>query len=463
MKPPLSSADRMTPLEMRATASLAGIFSTRMLGLFLILPVFALYAEELEGTTPLLIGVTLGAYGLSQALLQIPYGMVSDRLGRKPVIAFGLVVFALGSALAAVSDSIYGVLAGRILQGAGAIAAVVMALLADLTREEHRTKAMAIIGMSIGASFAFSLVAGPIFAQWIGVDGIFWVIALLAIGGLVVLYTVVPTPVASKVHRDAEPVPALLKSVLADGQLLRLDFGIMALHIMMTASFVVLPPVLRDYAMVAPERHWLVYLPVLLASVIVMVPFIIYAEKKRRVKEVFIGAVVGLVVASLVLFGWHDSLAEIVLALIFFFAAFNLLEAMLPSLVARTVSPDRKGTAMGVYSSSQFLGAFIGGTMGGWLRGSVGPEGVFAFCAALALVWVAVAVGMRGPRYLTTQTLRVGPMDSSQAQLLSTQLSSIPGVAEVTVIAEDGIAYVRVDDRVVDREALRQFATAEAA
>ena len=334
--------DAMTPIEKRAVSSLASIYALRMLGLFMILPVFALYAEQLEGVTPFMVGLAIGIYGLTQAILQIPFGMLSDRLGRKPMIILGLIIFAVGSVIAAMSDSIYGVILGRAIQGAGAIAAVIMALTSDLTREEHRLRAMAVIGMSIGMSFAVSLVLGPVLNQWIGVDGIFWLTGVMAILAMVVLLAIVPTPAKSRFHRDTEPVPALFKSVLKDKQLLRLDFGILVLHTMLTATFVVTPLALRDFAGLPSADHWYVYFPVLVLALGLMVPFIIIAEKKRKMKQVFVGAIAALIVAQLLLVFAHQSLYGIVAALLIFFIAFNTLEASLPSLVAKTVKPDRK-------------------------------------------------------------------------------------------------------------------------
>ena len=289
----------MTPGERKAAVSLAGIFSTRMLGLFMILPVFALYSGKLPGATPFLIGLAIGIYGLTQGLLQIPFGMLSDRIGRKPVIYMGLLIFALGSVVAASSDSIVGVIMGRALQGAGAIAAAVMALAADLTREEHRLKAMAILGISMGASFSIALVVGPIIDHWVGVSGIFWLTAILAVVAMLILKFVVPTPVESRFHRDAEPVPEQFKMVLSDGQLLRLNYGIFTLHLVLMASFVAMPLALQDQVGLESSAHWKVYLGVLLFAFVGMVPFIILAEKKRRMKQVFVGAVVVLILAFL--------------------------------------------------------------------------------------------------------------------------------------------------------------------
>ncbi|OGT20165.1 MAG: MFS transporter [Gammaproteobacteria bacterium RBG_16_57_12] len=447
----------MTALEWRAVSSLASIYALRMMGLFMILPVFALYAQGLDHVTPTLVGMAIGAYGLTQAVLSIPYGMLSDRFGRKRIISIGLVIFAVGSVVAALSDSIYGVIFGRAVQGAGAIAAVVMALTSDLTREEHRLRAMAVIGMSIGVSFALSMVLGPVLNHWIGVRGIFWLTAVLAILGIIVMYTWVPEVVDSRFHRDTQAMPALFKTVLQDGQLLRLDAGIMFLHIILTATFVVIPLALRDHGGLPAAHHWYVYLPVMLAGFVLMAPFIILAEGKRRMKQVFVGAIIILALSELALALSYRHLMGAAIFLSTMFAAFNLLEACLPSLVAKTVSADRKGTAMGVYSSAQFLGAFIGGVAGGWLHGKYGIGGVFSFCAGVGLLWFLIAYTMRSPRYLSSYLVKVGPVDEQQAQALVVQLTGVRGVAEALVIPEDGIAYLKVDLHALDKEALLRF------
>lgn len=452
-----SQPNGMLPTERRAVVALASIYALRMMGLFMILPVFALYGETLEGYTPALIGIAIGIYGLTQAALQIPFGMASDRFGRKLMITIGLIIFAIGSVVAAMADTMSGVIIGRALQGAGAIAAVVMALTADLTREENRLSAMAVIGMSIGAAFAFSLVAGPVLNSWIGVDGIFWLTAVLALVAVVVLHVVVPKPVRCTRHRDAQTVPAQLKTVIRDAQLLRLDFGILILHMILTATFVVLPLALRDHAGLDVADHWYVYLPAMLFSAVLIVPFVILAEKKRRMKTVFSAAVLLLGVAELAFMAGYQSITGIVIGLFIFFTAFNVLEATLPSLIAKVAAPDNKGTAMGVYSSSQFMGAFFGGTLGGWLYGVSGMEAVFGLCAGMAVVWFFLAATMQSPRYLSSHLVRVGPVSEEQAKHLVGDLTAVTGVAEAVVIAEDGIAYLKVDLHALDREALRAY------
>ncbi|HEX9802402.1 MAG TPA: MFS transporter [Gammaproteobacteria bacterium] len=449
----------MTASERRAAVSLAAIFSIRMLGLFMILPVFALYAEELEGVTSTQVGMAIGAYGLTQALLQLPFGMLSDRIGRKPVIAAGLLIFAIGSVVAALATTIEGVILGRALQGSGAVAAAVMALAADLTREDHRTKAMALIGISIGLSFVVAMVAGPLLNHWIGVPGIFALTAVLALGSIGLLYLAVPTPERTTFHRDAEAEPAQFGRVLRDGQLLRLDFGILVLHLVLTASFVVLPLSLRDSGFL-PAQHWQLYLPVMVAAMALAVPFIIIAEKRRRMKQVFSGAVAVLLLSLLALVWGHNHFWAIALLLLSFFTAFSLLEATLPSLVSKVAPAQSKGTAMGVYTSSQFIGAFLGGASGGLIHDMFGNGGVFLFCSALAALWLLAALSMREPRYLAVEMLRVGALDAGRAAALEQRLLAIGGVAEANVNVDDGIAYLKVDSRVVDRDALSQFSAA---
>ncbi|MEW6039530.1 MAG: MFS transporter [Pseudomonadota bacterium] len=444
----------MTRAEIRAAISLAAIYMFRMLGLFMILPVFSIYARDLPDATPALIGLAISAYGLTQAAFQIPFGIWSDRFGRKPLIVIGLLVFAAGSVMAAVADSIYGIVAGRALQGAGAVAGVVMALAADLTQEEHRTKAMALIGISIGISFAFSMVAGPVLSGWIGVKGIFWTVAGLALLGIAVLYTAVPTPGAVRFHRDTEAQPARFASVLANPELVRLDFGIFALHAILTATFVALPLILRDQLHLDTPEHWKIYLPVFVLSMLSMVPFVIVAEKKRQMKPVFLAFILLTAAVDAGLAGLAPTTLGIGVLLYLFFTGFNLLEATLPSMISKVAPADLKGTAMGVYSTTQFLGAFVGGAGAGWIQGHYGIPAVFLFCAAIALLWLAVASGMQRPRHLSSLMVNLGEISAAAATDLSARLRGVPGIADAVVVPDDGVAYLKIERERLDRSRL---------
>jgi predicted MFS family arabinose efflux permease len=452
----------MTPVERRASLTLAGIFTLRMLGLFMIFPVFSLYADDYTGNTPMLTGIVIGIYGLTQAAFQIPFGMLSDRVGRKKVIAAGLLIFALGSAFAATADSIWGVIIGRALQGLGAIAAAVLALTADLTREEQRTKAMAIIGVSIGMAFALAMVMGPAVTRWVGLSGLFWLTGGLALTGIAVLLYYVPNPQEVRFHRDTEPVPAQFARILSDGQLLRLDIGILILHLIMTATFVVLPLALRDQAGLASEDQWKFYLSVLPVSLLLMAPLVIHADRHNRVKHVFLLSIGIVMLSQAALYGFDHQLWLIAVAMILYFTGFTVLEASLPSMVSRLTPTDLKGTALGVYSTSQYLGAFLGGIVGGWVYGRFGLSAVFALCAGLCLFWLLLAANMRNPRPLSTHLLNLGMVSEDMTEDLTARLLAVTGVAEAVVVAEDGIAYLKVDQRRLDHEALRAFSATRA-
>jgi MFS family permease len=390
-------SDRMSPEERRAGASLASIFALRMLGLFLILPVFSVHASGLPGGDNLaLVGFALGAYGLTQAIFQIPYGIASDIFGRKRVIVIGLLVFAFGSFVAAWAPDMHWIIVGRILQGAGAISAAVTALAADLTREEHRTKVMAMIGSSIGLVFALSLVGAPVLYGWIGMGGLFVMTGVLALVAIVLLFKGVPPAPPPHGH---EKLP--LRRVILDADLMRLNLGIFMLHMMQMAMFVVLPHALVHHGGLAAADHWMVYLPAVLVSFVVMVPAIIAAERKDKMRPVFRAAVALLVVVQLGLLFFGQGLWTLGLWLLLFFVAFNILEASLPSLVSRSAPAGARGAALGVYNTTQAMGLFVGGALGGYIAQHFGDNAVFAACAGLAVVWTGVAATMNFPQRRT--------------------------------------------------------------
>jgi MFS family permease len=445
-------SERMSSAELRAGASLAGVFALRMLGLFLILPVFAVHAPQLSGGDNLtLVGIALGAYGLAQAILQIPFGMASDRWGRKPVIYIGLLVFAAGSFLAAAAGDIWTVIAGRILQGAGAISSVVVALAADLTREQHRTKVMGMIGASIGLVFALSLVGAPVLYRWIGMPGLFAVTGVLSVGAMWVVKALVPD---APLRPHAAPGGA--RSMLHP-ELLRLNLGIFVLHMVQMAMFVVIP-VRLVAAGLDLSAHWRLYLPVVLASFAIMVPPILYADRRHRPKPVLIGAIGLLAGVGALLMAAEGILAYGVL-LLAFFTAFNVLEALLPSLVSRVAPAHARGAAIGVYNTAQTLGLFFGGLVGGWLAQHYGAQPVFAACALMSLVWLLAAVGMRAVAAAVNGFSRVTFPIAAGVELdgLREALGRVRGVHGAEVLVQERVARLQVVPGQWDQLAVRKL------
>ena len=453
----MSVINTMNLAERRASFGLAGIYGLRMLGLFIILPIFAVYSEHLPGgESHLLMGIALGAYGLTQAILQIPSGWLSDRYGRKPIIYGGLVVFALGSFIAASADNIYWVIAGRAIQGAGAINAAVMALTADLTREEVRTKAMAMIGMTIGITFSLSLILSPVLNGLLGVPGIFALTGVLALLALLVVRFVIPDPAITRFHSDTEATMQRFGEVLRNKDLLRLDFGIFAVHAVLMSVFMQVPFLLQDNGLEV-SLHWKIYLPVMVVAFVLMLPFIILAEKKGKVKQVFVLAIALAAIAEIMLLFVQHSLWGITAALLVFFTAFNVLEAKLPALISNIAPLNSRGTAMGVYSSVQFLGAFFGAAAGGALMQFVGGNAVFIFDIAVLLLWLAVAAGMQPPAAVRTKLYHLPEMDDAAAVELRQRLAQLAGVREVMVVAAERMACLKVDKHGFDEAAVEQL------
>ncbi len=441
-------------LERRAAASLSLVYATRMMGLFLLLPVMSILGQELHGATPLLIGVALGIYGLFQAVLQIPFGMMSDRFGRKRVIYAGLALLVIGSVVAAMSESIWGVIVGRALQGAGAISAAVMALAADLSRDDQRTKMMAIIGASIGLSFVLSIMLGPVLMSWLGLSGIFVAIATTGLlSALLVRFTVPDLPDANRLHnRDFSADVHQLGRVIKNPELLRLDIGILLLHLLITATFVCVPLGLLERG-IAPDTHWKVYLSACLFSLLIMIPLIGLSEK--GVKRVLVISIIGLAFAEVFIGLTGQNWWLIVLSIGIFFGFLNVLESMLPTLVSRIAPVACRGSAMGVYSSSQFLGAFIGGVAGGWMVGVIGVAKAHVVLGLLCLCWLLVIRRMIEPARLSSYQLSLPATQTLNEAELEQQLRTVEGVEEVSVNFTDKVAYLKVRKKTLNEQALQ--------
>jgi MFS family permease len=438
-------SEKMPANELKASISLASIYGLRMLGMFLILPIFAIYATQYQGgNNSLMVGAALGAYGLTQALFQLPFGMASDKYGRKNIIYIGLIMLVVGSIIAALATDITMVILGRAIQGAGAVSAAVTALLADLTREENRTKAMAMIGATIGVTFAISLVLGPALAHWAGIAGIFWLTAILASLAILVVKFVVPNPIVSSFHSDASAAPAKLKDVLKNTQLLRLNYGIFALHAAQMAMFIVVPFAIQNTSNLDVNHHWQVYLPILLGSFLLMIPAIIVGEKRNVLKPVFIGAVTLMLAAQLFFANFISSFWGIIFSLFVYFIAFNILEATLPSLISKLAPAAAKGTAMGVYNTSQSLGVAVGGLIGGYLAHHYSYAVVFMFCAALMSVWLLLTISMKTPPAVRTKMYHLGETSEARANELTKTISSLPHVHEAIAIAKEGMLIVKI-------------------
>ncbi|KPC53352.1 MFS transporter [Amantichitinum ursilacus] len=450
----------MNPLELRASLGLAGLYALRMLGMFLILPVFALYATHLDGgNNHALVGLAFGAYGLTQACLQLPFGMWSDRVGRKKVIYVGLVLFAIGSVVCASAHSIEWMIAGRALQGAGAISAAITALLADLTREENRTKAMAMIGGSIATTFAVSLVAAPTLANWVGLPGIFLLTAVLAVAALIGVWKIIPSPTLSRFHSDAEANPSRLPAVLKHPQLRRLNYGVFALHAAQMAMFTVMPLLLASTGHIPVAQHWEVYLPVVLVGFVLMVPAVIIAEKRNQLKRVFLLAIALMLVAQTGMALYMPNLLMIFVWLGLYFIAFNILEATQPSLISKIAPTDAKGTAMGVYNTCQSLAMFVGSAAAGYLYQHVGATPVFWLCAVLMAVWLVVTLGLQPPLPVKTQMFHIGEDWRGSAAELSQQLGRVAGVKEAVVLLDERVALLKVMQSGWDEAAVRALIT----
>ncbi|KMT65941.1 MFS transporter [Catenovulum maritimum] len=446
----------LTKYEKKIAAILASIFSLRMLGLFMIMPVMAVYGQQIEGFSPLWIGIVIGAYGLTQALLQIPMGLLSDKIGRRPVILIGLTLFAIGSLVAATADNIFGVAVGRFMQGTGAIASAVLALAADLTREEQRSKVMAVIGMCIGLSFAAAMVVGPIIADKAGLSGIFYVTAVLAGIGILLVLTQLPHSVTKGSNRDAIPVPAQIKQLIKHPNLRKLNLGVFFLHLQLTCLFVVVPGLLVD-AGFSSKSHWMLYFPALLASFLVMAPMLMWAMKKQKETLMFKISIGLISAAMLLMLFMGQSAGGLLAALIIFFAAFNYLEANLPAWVSRLAPVGQKGSAMGVFSSCQFAGAFCGGLLGGVLLQNFTVAGVLIGASLLAFPWLIISNKLSLPIKTKPKVVSVSVENQAAAEVMAQELIEITGIEEAVVIVEEQLAYLKTLPAQLDEAKLQTW------
>jgi multidrug resistance protein len=445
----MMSHSGLNSIEKKAALSLAAVFGLRMLGLFMILPVFAVYGEKLIGYSPIWVGLAIGAYGLTQAILQIPMGILSDKYGRKPIILCGLFVFLLGSVVAALSDTIYGVVFGRALQGMGAIASAVLALAADLSREEQRPKVMAIIGMFIGFSFTLAMVFGPIVTDYFGLSGLFWFTGALTIAAMVMIKFTVPESVHKAPKGDNVALPAQLRSLIKQPQLCRLNIGVFILHMALTACFITLPKLFIASGL-ALQDHWQLYLPTLLGSVVLMVPFMIFAIRKQKEQPMFTSAVLLFSFTLFLLWYLPNDFITLIVLMVLFFTAFNYLEATMPSILSRIAPAGVKGSVMGIYSSSQFLGAFSGGLLGGVIASQFGEQMIFLIMACMGALWVIVAVGMKPVKKSKNYSFSTTIDCQEKAEQVAEQLINMPGVVEATLVHSEATAYLKVDDKLAD-------------
>ena len=444
----------MNALERRSTFALSSIFALRMLGLFMIIPVFSVAGQTYEYATPALLGLAVGIYGLTQAILQIPFSLIADRYSRKPLVVFGLLLFALGGAIAAMSDTSYGVIIGRAIAGGGAVSAVVMALLADVTREENRMKAMATMGMSIGVSFAVAFSLGPWLTGLVGISGLFWVTTIMGLAAISMLFLV---PKVTRHHRNYQQgYLAQLKQVLKMGDLNRLHVSVFSLHLLLTAMFIYVPSQLIDFAKIPLNSHGWVYLPLLVISLFFAFPSIVLAEKYRKMRGIFLTAIGGIILGLGILIFGFESKYILLTGLGLFFIAFNVMEALLPSWLSKAAPIQSKATAMGVNASSQFLGAFFGGVTGGQLLLLNNTALGWSILTGLAIVWLLISFGLAQPRYLSSMVLRLP--EHKQTDEWTSQLLAIRGIEEVVVMSDQQVAYVKVDKQQID-DATRQDLT----
>ncbi|MCB1693859.1 MAG: MFS transporter [Pseudomonadales bacterium] len=444
----------MTKTEFRAAASIGLLYIVRMLGLFMVLPVLPV-SGEVQSASPLLIGLALGVYGLSQALLQIPLGLLSDRIGRKPVILGGLVMFVAGSIVAGASGHIFGIIVGRLLQGCGAIASTLLALVSDVTSIENRSKAMAIVGISIGGSFGLALILGPLIANLGGLPAVFYFTAGAGLVGIVVVLTVLPNPTVRSHNPESSLTPRFITDVLANADLRRTTASVFMLHYLLMSSFIVLPVLLSQTGVEHDNLHW-VYFGLLAFSFLLMTPLMWIADKPKNVRPLLLG-MIGIFVGSQLLLTVETELLSVLSSLLLFFMAFNLLEVILPALVSKTSRAGQRGTGMGIYSTSQFAGGFAGGALGGAILAASDITHLLWANALACAIWFIYLYGISQPRNYKTIACRVATSGNMSASAVADALLSVGGVEDVAFMDDDRLAYLKVDEDIYDDEALSRF------
>ncbi|MEC8080811.1 MAG: MFS transporter [Pseudomonadota bacterium] len=446
----------MDVIERRSVLALAMVYLFRMLGLFLIMPVISVAADGLEGADAALIGAAIGIYGFTQASLQIPMGMLSDKLGRKRVILFGLLLFALGSIICAHADSIATLIIGRAVQGAGAIASTLMALLSDVTKEQNRTKAMAMVGISIGASFMLSLILGPVLFQWVGLAGLFYLSFAFSIVGMGLIVWAVPNVTEHTFKRDTTPSLVALKDVLRNGRLRFLNISVFLLHGSLTALFVAIPSLLIHRYGLSLGQHSILYLLVMGAAFVLMLPLVIAAEAKGLMKHV-LTIVITIIGLATVAMEWASNVWLFGVTVCLFFVAFNTLEATLPSVVSKLAPVGYRGTAMGVFSTHQFMGAFVGGAGGGWLLQNTSMTMLFSIIGGFWLLWAVVSAWQPAPKQVTSMAFSVVAHTKDDVQQLTEEIMAIQGVEDMQIFMDEQTAYLKVDKKQLDKAALQRI------
>ncbi|VFP80137.1 MFS transporter [Candidatus Erwinia haradaeae] len=449
------SDHKMTPIELHASWGLGIVFSLRMLGMFMVLPILTTYAIQLNDANETLIGVAIGVYGISQAIFQIPIGFLSDRFGRKLLIIIGLCFFAIGSIIAALTQSIWGIILGRALQGSGAISAAVMALLSDLTREQNYTKAMTCIGISFGITFCIATVLGPIITSKLGLQDLFWIIAILAIIAILITLLIVPSTSNHVLNRESEVIKSSVSYVITDRYLIKLNLSVLFLHILLMSNFIAIPPKLIQIGL-QPSDHWKIYLYTMIISLVTAAPLIIYAEIKRKMKTIFISCVFLILGAEILLWTTDNNIWQALISLEIFFIGFNVMEAILPSLISKQSPAGYKGTAMGIYTTSQCIGVAIGGSMNGWILESIGSHGVFLSNILISIFWLLIGYSLSEPLYLSS--LRFTIKDSmTHAKQIATYLKKKEGVFDILILPKEKSLYVKVDDKIITRKEIEKI------